>query len=422
MVLRARRSCRAGARIAPVILVGVMAWAGQARAQVAEFETSHTVFYEAPTRTHMFVYTPSADVQASPWSWLDVRGGWEADVVSGASVATKAGPIYEATHGADVITTASVHDFRNLGRGEATLKGDATSLTAGYAYSTEHDYRSNSIHVNARTDALQHNTQFELSYARNFDNVCDRVQPVSETSPTRWIALENSKGCFTDDPMRTTQSVGIDTYEASWAQSWTPVLETQLTYSAQLLNGLQSDPYRSIVLGDGLKAQEHEPSERAREAVTARFAWYLRSIRAALRLSLRGYYDTWAIKSGTIEAELEKSLGESVRVMARGRLYAQTGAVFWSDDYTGGAPPLGPRGQYWTGDRELSPFWSWLVGARVVWTFVPAHGRLLGVMESLKLAGSANVTGFSYEEYTLGGTPVSDARAYIATVSLSALF
>ena len=27
-----------------------------------------SVFYEAPTRTHMFVYTPSGDVQVSPWS------------------------------------------------------------------------------------------------------------------------------------------------------------------------------------------------------------------------------------------------------------------------------------------------------------------------------------------------------------------
>ncbi len=403
-------------------LAAALFWAGSARAQVAEFDTSHTVFYEAPTRTHMFVYSPSADVQASPWSWLEVRGGWEADVVSGASIATKAGPAYEATHGADVITAASVHDFRNLGRGEATIKGETTSLTGGYAYSTEHDYRSNSIHVNARTDALQHNTQFELAYARNFDSVCDRVQPASETSPTRWIALENSTGCFTDDPTRMTQSIGIDTYEASWAQSWTPVLETQLTYTGQLLDGLQSDPYRSIVLGDGLKAQEHEPTERAREAVTGRVAWYLRSIRAALRLSARAYYDTWAIKSGTLEAEFEKSLGESLRLMARGRLYAQTGAVFWSDDYTGGAPPLGPRGQYWTGDRELSPFWSWLVGARIVWTSTPTHGRLLGIMESLKLAGSANLTSFSYEQYTLGGTPVSDARAYVATVSLTASF
>src|SRR6202012_2023642 len=138
--------------------------------QVAGVETSHSIYYEAPTRTHMFVYTPSADVQASPTPWLSVRGGWEADVVSGASVATKFGSAYQATHPADVITAASVHDFRNLGRGGGTVMGDTTSDTGGSAYSNEHDYRSHSLHVNARTDVFQHNTQFALAYARNFDS------------------------------------------------------------------------------------------------------------------------------------------------------------------------------------------------------------------------------------------------------------
>ncbi|HEY8038870.1 MAG TPA: hypothetical protein VIF15_03720, partial [Polyangiaceae bacterium] len=81
-----------------------------------------------------------------------------------------------------------------------------------------------------------------------------------------------------------------------------------------------------------------------------------------------------------------------------------------------------PRGQYWTGDRELSPFWSWLAGARVIWTIAPVHKRLFGIMESLKLAGSFNVQGFTYDEYTLGGTPVSNARAYVGTLSLTAAF
>ncbi len=395
---------------------------GSARAQVGEFDTTHTVFYEAPTRTHMFVYSPSGDVTASPWSWLDVRGGWEADVVSGASVSTKAGGVYQASHAADVVSTASVRDLRNMARGEATVKGDLTSLTAGYAYSTENDYRSNSLHVNARTDALQHNTQFELSYAHNFDGVCNRVQDGSATSPTLWVALEDSSGCFTKSATRVTDTIGIDTIETSWGQSWTPIFETQLTYTAQLVDGFQSDPYRSVILGEGIKAQEHVPDERAREALTARMAVYLRALRAAFRLSVRGYYDTWAIRSGTVEAELEKSFGESFRLMARGRLYSQTGAVFWSDDYTGGAPPLGPRGQYFTGDRELSPFWSWLGGLRAIWTLRPAEGRFIGFIESFKLGLSGSVTGFSYSQYTLGGIPVSNARAYVGTLSFNVVF
>jgi hypothetical protein len=405
--------------VATMAVSAAFALAGQAKAQVAEIDTSHSIYYEAPTRTHMFVYSPTVDAQASPSSWIDVRGGWEADVVSGASVATKFGPAYHANHPADVVSTASVHDFRNLARGEFTLKGAATAMTAGYGYSEEHDYRSHSFHVNARDDAFQHNTQFSLSYARNFDSVCDRVQ--GESDPTLWVALDTSTGCFTNNPTRTTEPIGIDTFEASWAQSWTPQLETQLTYTAQLVNGFQSDPYRSVVLGE-VKAQEHVPAERARQAATARIAWYLRALRSALRVSVRGYSDTWAIRSGTLEVEFERSLGESLRLMARGRLYDQTGAVFWSDDYTGGAPPLGPRGQYWTGDRELSPFWSWLGGARIVSTIAPEGRRLLGLIETLKLEASGSVTGFTYEQYTLGGTPISDARAYIVTAGLEATF
>jgi hypothetical protein len=404
------------------VALALVAVASPARAQVAEFDTAHSVFFEAPTRTHMFVYSPSVDVQVSPWSWLDVRGGWEADVVSGASVKTKAGPAYGATHSPDVVTTASVHDLRNLGRGEFTVKGDATSLTAGYAYGTEHDYRSHSLHVSARTDAFQHNTQFELSYSRNFDSVCDRVQSVSASGPTRWIALESSTDCFTSAAGRTSRPIAIDTYEASWAQSWTPVVATQLTYSAQLVDGFQSDPYRSVILAEGIQAQEHEPNERVREAVTARVAWYVRSLKGALRVALRGYHDTWAIESGSVEIEAEKSFGEAFRVLLRGRFYKQNGAVFWSDDYTGGIPPQGPRGQYWTGDRELSPLSNWLLGLRSVWTLAPANKRLLGIVQSLKLAASANVTSYTYDEYTLGGIPVTNARAYLGTLSLSAAF
>ena len=105
-----------------------------------------------------------------------------------------AGPSYATNH-ADVVSTASVKDFRNLGRGEVSVHGDTTTLTGGYAYGTEHDYRSSSLHVNARTDALQHDTQFELSYAHNFDKVCNRVQSANAVLPSEWIALEDSVGC-----------------------------------------------------------------------------------------------------------------------------------------------------------------------------------------------------------------------------------
>src|SRR6185369_7538198 len=103
------------------------------------------------------------------------------------------------------------------------------------------------------------------------------------------------------------------------------------------------------------------------------------------------YWDTWDVASGALEAEIEKSFGESLRLMLRTRFYKQSGALFWSDDYTGGDPPLGPRGQYWAGDRELSPFYSILGGLRAVYTIAPSKGRVLGFIASLKLGVSVDV-------------------------------
>jgi hypothetical protein len=409
------------ALLAALALALVVGASASARAQVAQLDTTHSAFYEAPTRTHMFVYTPSGELEVSPTSWLAVRGGWEADIVSGASVATKAGAAYQATHAADVVSTASVHDFRNLGRGGFTLKGEQTQVSAGYAYSTERDYRSHMVDVSARSDAYQHNTQFALSYAHNFDSVCDRVQP-NTALPPLYGALEDSVGCFTSVASRTTHAIGIDGFEGSWAQSWTPIFQTQLTYTAQIQEGFLSNPYRAVILGEGLKAQEHHPENRAREGLTLRTAWYLRPIKMALRFGVRGYWDTWDVKSGSFEAEAEKAFGESFRLMLRGRLYKQSGAVFWSDDYTGGEAPLGPKGQYWTADRELSPFWSWLAGVRTVYTLAPTRGRILGIMTQLKSGVGFNVISFSYDQYTLGGTPISNARAYLGTLSLTAVF
>lgn len=407
---------------ARLLLAGAMALApARARAQVVVVDTAHTLWHEAPTRTNMTVYTPGVAASATPAPWITVRGSWEADVVSGASVATKAGPAYQAVNpGVDVVTTASVHDFRQAPSGTLTLrKGDVT-YTASYTYGTEHDYRSNSLFAAARTDVFQHNTQLEISYARNWDKVCDRIQGVND-APPRFRALEDSSGCFTGDAVaRTRRDLDIDGLQASWSQSWTSVFATQLLYTAQILDGFQSNPYRSVVLGEGIKAQEHHPEHRTRQSVTAKANLYIRPLKLALRLSGRAYRDTWRIASGTGELEAERYLFEGFRLAARGRYYRQSGAIFWSDDYTGGDAPLGPKGQYWTGDRELSPFSSIGLGFRATYAIAPA--KPIWIISAVKASVAADAVQFSYDEYTLGGTPITNARAYILGANLSLSF
>ncbi len=402
-----------------VLAAALIAAPGRARAQAVTFDTAHSFYTEAPTGSHMTVYTPGVDLEATPWDWLQLRGGWEADVVTGASVAVKAGAAYQANHpNADVISAASVNDLRNQAHGGFTLKGDVVSLTAGYVYSIENDYRSNAFNVAAHTELFQHDTQFEIAYARNFDQVCDRVQVATATAP-QFTALENHEGCFTSSASRVTLPIDIDGFQGSWTQAITPVFNTQLVYTGQIINGFQSNPYRSVILADGVKAQEHVPDNRARQAMALRANLFLRPLKAALRFGLRGYWDTWNVSAGDVEAELEKYLGESFRVTLRGRIYAQTGAIFWSDDYTGGE---GPRGQYWTGDRELSPFVSYMGGLRAIYAATADKGRFLGILSGVRIGLSGDVVQFAYSDFTLAGTPLGNSRAWIFGLNAALLF
>jgi hypothetical protein len=424
MRLQLTRSSGARLSVGAAVTLATSLVGAPARGQVAVVETAHTLYHEAPTRTNMTVYTPGVDVAVTPAPWLTVRGAYEADIVSGASVAVKAGSAYAAVNpGADVVTTASVNDLRHAPSGGVTLRRGDVAYSASYTYGTEHDYKSHSLFVSAKTEAYEHDTQLELSYARNFDLVCDRTQSVNDR-PARFRALEDSSACFaSSDPLRTRHTLAIDGVQAAWTQAWTPTFATQLAYTAQLLAGFQSNPYRSVILGQGVKAQEHHPENRARQAIAARANLYLRPLKLAVRLGVRAYRDTWDLTSGTGEIELERYLFfPGFRVAARARYYRQTGASFWSDDYTGGDPPLGPKGQYWTGDRELSPFSSLAGGARFTYGTEPAQGRWLGVMSALKVGAAVDVVTFSYDEYTLGGVPITDARALIVGVNLSASF
>jgi hypothetical protein len=378
------------------------------------------VFHEPAPGSSMTVYTPSSDLTVNPWDFLSVTAGWEADIVSGASERIKAGPILARIP--DIVTGASVKDTRNLERASVTVKREDVQLSVGGSTSSEHDYKSKSLSVSAQTDLFQHDTQLGLDYARNWDSVCDLFH-VGNTDATLRQPLDTSTGCFDASAAdRTTRPIRTDAFQVSWSQAWTPVLVTQAVMTGQLQHGFLSDPYRAVVLSPGGQfAQEHHPDNRAREALALRGAYFLRSLKAAVRASVRGYRDTWDLKSGTFELEFEKYLSPWLRARARGRYYQQTGALFWSDDYTGGEG-AGPRGQYWSGDRELSPFSSYLLGARLLASWNAEETRLLGIFQGFEAAAALDVLLYKYTDFTLAGRSPEDTRAYIGSLSVTALF
>jgi hypothetical protein len=387
---------------------------------VLDLDLRTSVFYEPSESSDLTVINPAIGVAARPAEFLKIDAAYEADIVSGASEAVKAGPVA----GADVITAAtSFDDTRHVARGGFELTRETTNLAVSYAYGTESDYRSHSLAVTASTTFLQRNTEIALSYARGFDQVCTTAFADSDDPSVR-TRLDSSDGCFTKAEDRKTRDVDLDNLQAAWTQSWTPVFTTQAVLSGSLQHGFLGNPYRAVVIApNGDEALENHPENRARAALSLRGKLYVRALETAFGGGVRLYRDTWDVFSQAYELEAERYLFSGFRVQVRGRYYTQSEALFYSDDYTGGEPVYGPRGRYWTGDRELSPMSSVALGGRVVYGKKAApEARLLGFLLGISASLGVDLMQTDLERVTWSGAAPDDTTALLGTLGINASF
>ena len=317
------------------------------------------------------VIHPQVDVGTTLGPDFRLGVAYEVDIVSGATPAVF-GP---RTGGVDVITQATkFSDTRHQVTAALSYQRPTSSWMFGYSYGIESDYRSNSVTGGASTDLLDHNFTLGLSYTHNFDRVCDANNDNIGDQLLDLKPLTSSAQCFTSSPTVSTQSLSIDTFQPSLSWTATPKLLLQLGSTIQILDGFQSNPYRSVLVGMQHRTpQEHEPIYRQRYAVYARGVYALPAVHGSGLLMGRYYQDSWAIQAVTGEAQLNKYFGPSLLITLRGRYHIQTGASFYRTgrEYL----ELGPGGQYWTGDRELSPMSNYLTGGKIAWIKKPGQER-----------------------------------------------
>jgi hypothetical protein len=368
----------------------------------------------------MTVISPRASVAAKLSENWGVNAGYSADIVSGASEVIKAGPLLSAQP--DIVSQASVTDQRHVINGGISATHEHTKVDLGYSYGFENDYRSNAISVSALTDFFQRNTQLGIAYSHAFDKVCDLNQPGLAT--TLRSALDSSDGCFSKSTRVTSDDIALDNVQVSWTQSWTPVMLTQLAFTGALQHGFLGNPYREVVLGPtGQSAQENHPHDRARGAMALRFKYYFKGPQTMVGGQVRGYGDSWDILSQSYELEIERYMLPWLRLRVHGRYYSQTGASFWSDDYTGGEPRFGARGQYWSGDRELSPLRTVMLGGRLLGSWHSQTGeRLAGMMTTFSAGISLDITKTFLDDFTWAGRDPNDTLAFIPAVNFSGVF
>lgn len=368
----------------------MLASAGVARAE-DKVEVKAEYFGEPAGKQALHVFHPSVGLNVDAHRDFSLAFGYEADVVSGATPR-----IYGAM---DAISSATnFSDTRHAFHGGAELRLGPTALDAGYTYAFENDYRSHSVDASARVDLWGKNTTFRLGYAHNFDSVCDvdnrGLMPVERRS------LGASKGCFASRTGLVEEPLAIDSYAASWTQVLTPILVSDLAVSFQVLDGFQSNPYRRVRLFGTVEAQESEPLLRQRVAVQARIRLALPRARAAIGVLGRFYWDTWGVKSGTAEVSWEEWAHPQFLIRIRGRFYQQSRALFYRDaGETLSYEAVGPVGQYFTGDRELSPFRDYLMGLKLAWVRnADERGKVLRWFEQLDV--NAKIDLIDYQPLT----------------------
>jgi hypothetical protein len=396
------------------ILVGLAAVAlgGPAHAAV-EASSNVTLFRESSPTTPVQVVHPQLDVSADLSKWAGVNAGYEVDIVSGATPRAY-GSATETASGVDAVSGAtSFSDQRQQARGGLAVNTPLVGLTAGYSYGWEKDYRSHTLSAAARGDFLERNFTFALAYTRNFDSVCDQNNQNAQ-GPLDLVALATSDNCFkvgAEDVVR--RKVATHTFEPSLVWTATPRLLLQGGGTLQVIDGFQSSPYRKVFVGSqGRSPQEHVPGLRQRYALFGRARLAVPELRGAVSAMARAYRDTWDVRAATAEAELLKYLGPSLIVGAHARYHLQSGAIFFrtATQYR----TLGPVGQYWTGDRELSPLQSLLAGITLAYLKRPQNKAWF---EELEL----NVK-FDLMKYkTDAGGPSSDRTGAITAMVGAAL-
>ena len=344
-------------------------------------EVSTSLFEErrAGDKGGLTVVHPQADVGFDLGRYVDMALGYSADAVTGATA---------ATYQVDAVSSATkFSDVRHEGTASLGFKGRRSSITFSSTFGTERDYLSHSVGGNASIDLPGRNTTVALAYGHSFDEVCDHdngnAMPLERHALIGAEPCLKSGGFFGKNMPGTTvwHNISIDTAQGTLTQNLSPTMNLQVALYGQVLNGFLSNPYRRVKVG-GVSAQEHIPNERARWSLTARINRFLPKLHAAAHFGARFYDDTWRVVGGDVELGYSQYIGNSLLLKIHARVYQQSAAKFFKDAFF--YETESTAGEYYTGDRELSPVRSGVIGAKLTLINVAGDKPVWGFLDRLE--------------------------------------
>lgn len=289
---------------------------------------------------------------------VSLEGGYYSDLVSAASP--------------DVLATASPFtDRRDEWRVSARyLHGDSI-LHLGYTSSTENDYDARTWNFGISHEFFGGMSTLTLDYT-NGANVVRR----------------------SDNDFRATNDRSA--YRLGLAQVLSPSTLLSLSYEGILDEGYLSNPYRSVRILGIFAGPERYPGTRTSNAIALRLQQYFDFLGGgALSAGYRHFSDTWQIGASDWELGWRQHLYDRWMLGLNYRQYAQTAAVFYSDDFD-------REYTYMARDKELSTFSSRRLGLTVSYDL---YRRLALGLENGRLVMAADWVRYDYQDYTDASKP-----------------
>jgi hypothetical protein len=226
-------------------------------------------------------------------------------------------------------------------------------LDGGVAYSKEHDYRSESVHVGLSQDFNAHNTT--VSAAVNYES--NLSFPIGGTPAPLTVMNADWKG--PDASLHEVDAVVGITQVMS--RRWLATL----SYSYSDAHGYQTDPYKIVSVVDPVSGQpteqlyESRPDLRRKQSLFFDNKIHLPS--DVIAASMRAYKDDWGIKSVTADLRYRWQMGPDYYLEPHLRYYSQGAADFFHYYLVSGeAIP-----EYASADTRLAKFHAQTYGLKL---------------------------------------------------------
>jgi len=277
----------------------------------------------------------------------------------------------------DVVTTASPYKET---RTEFGFTGDYVyrdaHITGSLTTSHEPDYTANTVSLDVAQEVFGGMTTVALGFTRGADKVLKHGSPEFNDEAHHWQ------------------------YRLGATQILSPTWVASVNFEAISDEGFLGSPYR-IARVFGAAVPERNPRTRTGRAMQFRLVGGL-GPRDALHAGYRYYWDTWEVKSHTLELGYSRYFGDRWLADLYVRRYSQQHAVFYSDNAQ-------VETTYISRNRQLSTFRDGAIGVKGSYAW-----RKVADKYDVKFNGTLEAVHFKFSDFTdiRTGSPY----AYTATV------